>query len=90
MKIQGTRPTAIIDSQPRSRQRTPARQGSGVSDTVQISKVGDYIADLRAEAAQGSGIREDVVAEVQRQLADGTLEGSIDLDLVVDRLLGDL
>lgn len=87
MKIGSIPPVNHVDgsaSQPKS----PDGQQSE-ADKVTLSKDATFVASMR-EKAQPNPIREDVVAEVKAQLADGTFEDHIDLERVVDSLLAEL
>jgi len=71
-----------------------AQSGEGSSkaptvDRVSLSPHANFVAEMREQAGPAE-FRQDVVDQVKAQLADGSFEPSIDMDQVVDGLLGDL
>lgn len=87
MKIGSLPPVNHVEgsaSQPRSPDGQQAE-----TDTVTLSQDASFVASMR-EKASPSPHREDVVAQVKAQLANGTFEQHTDLERVVDGLLSDL
>lgn len=73
----------------RAAMRTP--NGSGPAAQVSLSQDAAWISSLREEARNVEGtVRADVVAETKAQLANGTLDQDVDMDRVLDNLLGEL
>jgi len=93
MKI--TRTTDIqpaVQSQSQSRGSKAPAQSSGDSGPTRasLSKDGSFVNSIRAEAAAGSDVRADKVAEAKSLLESGNLEGSVDMDSMLDSLMADL
>jgi flagellar biosynthesis anti-sigma factor FlgM len=93
MKVNGSnsvRPIfSVAKARPAAEQPQSAGPG-GATDKVQLSGDARWISELRAQARQVPGVREELVAEVKAQLADGTFESTVDMDAVLDGLLADL
>ena len=92
MKINGTSPLqAVYGASRTARTAKTARTGSGPAAQINVSRDGAWISELRASARESIGtVRTDVVDQIRAQLADGSFESQVDLDQVVDGLLGDL
>ncbi|HMO86487.1 MAG TPA: flagellar biosynthesis anti-sigma factor FlgM [Lacipirellulaceae bacterium] len=68
---------------PRSTQPASPNLSLRGADQVDISAA----ADAAAQAADGGDFRSDLVARVRQQIADGTYETPIKLDVAIDRFL---
>lgn len=64
-------------------------QGEGPAARVSLSPDAAFVQALAAEASD-AGVRPDVVAETRAALEDGTFEQSIDMDKVLDAILGEV
>jgi anti-sigma28 factor (negative regulator of flagellin synthesis) len=64
--------------------------GADPAAVVSLSPDAQLVQSIATAPQESSGIREDLVAEVQAQLAAGTFEQSVDMDKVLDSLLADL
>ena len=87
MKIGSLPPVNPVEgsaSQPRS-----PDGGQEEADKVTLSQDASFVASMR-EKATPAPHRDDIVAEVKAQLANGTFEQNTDLDRVVDGLLAEL
>ncbi len=74
-------------TEPRPPEVLPKPAGPGA--TVSVSEDGKWVAGVKDAARETPAVRADVVERTRAAIADGTFERSIDMDLVVDRLLGD-
>lgn len=59
------------------------------SASVALSKDAQFV-DALTQHADVPGVRQDVVAQVRSELADGTFDANTNLDRVVEGLLADL
>lgn len=75
-----------------SEARTGARpaQAPARTERVDVSDAARFVERVREAAREEPAIRTDEVERVRAALADGTYEQSVDLDALVNRLLGDL
>lgn len=75
-----------------SEARTVPRPSPGAarSERVDVSDAARFVERVREAAREEPAIRTDEVERVRSALADGTYEQSVDLDALVNRLLGDL
>lgn len=64
----------------------PAASGRSISDEIQISDAGQFLAEVK----QAPDIRADRVAAIQAQIASGAYETSDKFDLAVERLLDEI
>ena len=87
MKIGSLPPVNHVEGSASKPSNPEGQQGE--ADKVTLSKDASFVASMR-EKASPSPQREDVVAEVKAQLANGTFEQNIDLERVVDGLLAEL
>ena len=88
MKIGSLPPVNPVESsasQPRSSEGQPTAE----EDKVTLSKDASFVSSMREKASE-SPLREDVVAAVKAELANGTFERNTNLERVVDGLLADL
>jgi anti-sigma28 factor (negative regulator of flagellin synthesis) len=93
MKIHPSIVTNQVGSTPRSREVTgklPDR-ADAARERVDVSDAARFVERIReAVREQDEPVRAVEVARIREQLAAGTYESTVDLDRVVDRLLGDL
>jgi len=82
-----TQPTVTHGSRA-SQPSGSATKGSAV-DRVSLSPNANFVAEMRDQAGPAE-FRQDVVDQVKAQLADGSFEASIDMDAVIDGLMGEL
>jgi anti-sigma28 factor (negative regulator of flagellin synthesis) len=81
--------TAEVRGEARSSERSEG-PGPRHSERVQVSDAARFVERVREAAREEAGIRTDEVERVRLALAEGTYESSVDLDQLVNRLLGDL
>ena len=87
MKVNSTTPIHPVHShQPTGREST---QKGEDSDRVTLSADAEFVQSMR-EQARLSDPRQDVVSDVRAQIADGSFEGKVDMDRLLDSLLADL
>ena len=87
MKIGSLPPIAPVDSgghHPRHPDGEPDE-----ATRVTLSKDATFVAQLR-DRASPAPFRQDMVAQVKAELANGTFEQNTNLDRVIDGLLADL
>lgn len=72
--------------------RPPQKRGgvSGRAERVELSAQARFVEGLRESAREDEPVRTAEVERIRAAIANGTYEASIDLDDVVNRLLGDL
>jgi flagellar biosynthesis anti-sigma factor FlgM len=93
MKIQGKPEVPSIEKTRSAVQVAPTRAASGKEGSaakVSLSSDGAFVASLKAAAAEQDATRAERIAETKAQIANGTLDTSVDMDQVIDGLLGDL
>ncbi len=91
MKI--TRTTDIqpaVANRPDARPKGQVQKGDDGPTKATLSKDGSFVESIRSEAAAGSDVRADKVADAKALLASGSLESSVDLSGMLDSLMGDL
>ncbi|MCP4810561.1 MAG: flagellar biosynthesis anti-sigma factor FlgM [Proteobacteria bacterium] len=93
MKINGPSNIQAVYGTQRAGRRaaTQDSSSSGPAAQVGLSAEASWISALREEANGIDGnVRADVVAETRAQLQNGTLDADVDMDRVLDSLLGEL
>lgn len=90
MKITGTSPLQAVYGTQATRPTKVARPGSGPAAQVSISRDAAWISEMRHEARTQENVRTRVVEEVRASVQDGSFEAGVDLNHVIDGLLGDL
>ncbi len=93
MKVNGNNPIAPVLSvaqSPRSAEQPETAGEKRAEDQVHISEDARWISELRAQAQRQPAIRSELVSQVQSQLADGSFEAGVDMDVVLEGLLADL
>ena len=90
MKITGTLPLQAVYGNQATRPAKVARPSSGPAAQVNISRDAAWISELRHQARTQEPVRPRVVEEVRAAVQDGSFESTIDLNHVIDGLLGDL
>lgn len=94
MKIQGKTDITAVDSLRGTGRVATTKVTSGKGDEsaarVSLSSDGAFVASLKAAASEGDANRAERIAETKAQIADGTLDTSVDMNQVIDGLLGDL
>ena len=92
MKIQPTSIQTPVST--RRAEGAPPKDEAAATSTeatkVVKSPEATFVGALREEAAATPKIRQDVVEDVKKSLADGTFESSVDMDNVIDGLMADL
>jgi anti-sigma28 factor (negative regulator of flagellin synthesis) len=81
--IQPTIPTTA-----RAADQATAASSQGVQ--VQLSNQASWVSQVRSEASQTPNVRMDEVSRAQQEIANGTLEGNIDMDAVLNALMMEL
>lgn len=93
MKIHPNIVTANVGSSSRSRDASakPGDRPDASTERVEVSSAARFVERVRrAMQEESETVRPLEVARVREALAAGTYESSVDLDRVVDGLLGDL
>ena len=93
MKINGSSPLTALQglNAPNRRAAQAPQGGSDRGARVSMSSDASWIQALQDQAAAlDDGVRPEVVAETKAALADGSFEGSVDMDRVLDSLLAEL
>ena len=93
MKIEGKPEVTSIEKTRASSQTAPVRGASGKEESaakVSLSSDGAFVASLKAAASEQEATRAERIAETKAQIANCTLDASVDMDQVIDGLLGDL
>lgn len=90
MKINGTGAVGYIAPHMEGGRQAPAQPSTSEGgDRVTLSSGAEFMQQIRDEA-RPPGIREDVVADVRAQIADGSFESGVNMDQLLDSLLSDL
>ncbi len=69
--------------------KAAAEQGEQDGAKVSLSSDAMFVAELRDKIGT-TELRTDLIAETKAEIANGTLETNVDMDQVIDGLLGDL
>jgi len=91
MKITSTSPLtqpAVSQGSRAGQSSEGSTKGSAV-DRVSLSPHANFVAEMRDQAGPAE-FRQEVVDQVKAQLADGSFEASVDIDSVIDGLMGAL
>lgn len=73
--------------------RAPVPDRAPIEDRADLSSTGRVVADLREAArAEGpyGGVRDDVVASIKREIAEGRFGGPQDVERAIDALMMEL
>jgi len=91
MKVDSTTPIQPVQaySGPSARQSAETATESGGAVKVNLSSDAEFVRGVREDASP-SGIRDDLVADIRTQIANGTFESGIDMDRMLDSLMADL
>ena len=93
MKIQGTRQAPKLGQASREGKASgPKARPASHEPAAKISLSADasFVGGLVADAGSTNEVRVNVVNEVRGAINDGSFEGSVDMEKVVDSLLADL
>ena len=80
----------IVEVANEGRAAARSNVATGRTELVQMSDAARFLEGVREAARETVGVRTSEVERVRAALADGSFERGIDLDAVVNRLLGDL
>ena len=90
MKINGTGAIGYVPPSTDGGRQAPGQSSATPDgDRVTLSAGAEFMQTIRDEA-RPPGVREDVVADVRAQIADGSFESGVNMDQLLDSLMSDL